>query len=141
MTKEQIPIIECTQYIPCNPCETSCPSGAITVGKPITNLPKLNPDKCTGCGICVACCPGLAIILLNMTFSETEALITAPYEDLPTPQVGDEVDAVNRYGEMLCKAKVVRIRNPKSFASTALVSITVPHQVAREVKGLIKVKT
>ncbi|HIE30570.1 TPA: FAD-dependent oxidoreductase [Candidatus Poribacteria bacterium] len=132
-----IPIIECTQYIPCNPCETSCPSHAIIVGKPITNLPKLDPDKCTGCGICIACCPGLAIVLLDMTFSDTESLVTIPYEYLPMPRVSDEVDAVNRYGETLCKAKVIRIRNPKSFAKTALVSIAVPKQVAIEVKGIM----
>ncbi|MFQ6042825.1 MAG: FAD-dependent oxidoreductase, partial [Candidatus Poribacteria bacterium] len=137
MSNKPIPIIECTQYIPCNPCETSCPSGAITVGKPITNQPKLDPDKCTGCGICVACCPGLAIVLLDMTFSDTEALVTIPYEYLPMPRVGDEVDAVNRYGETLCKAKVLRIRNPKSFAKTALVSIAAPKQVVIEVKGIV----
>jgi len=136
MSKGQIPMIECTQYIPCNPCETSCPAHAIIVGKPITNLPKFDPDKCTGCGMCVACCPGLAIVLLNMTFSNTEALVTIPYEYLPMPCVGDEVNAVNQHGETLCKAKVIRIRNPKSFAGTALVSIATPKQVAIEVKGL-----
>jgi len=136
-----IPIIECTQYIPCNPCETSCPSLAITVGKPITNLPKFNPDKCTGCGICVACCPGLAIILLDMTFSDTKALVTIPYEYLPMPQVEDEVDAVDRYGRKLCKTKVIKIRNPKSFVNTALVSIAVSKQFATEVKGLQIIQT
>lgn len=136
-----IPIIECTQYIPCNPCETSCPSHAIIVGKSITNLPKLDLDKCTGCGICVACCPGLAIVLLDMTFSKTEALVTIPYEYLPMPRVGDEVDAVNRHGETLCKAKVIRIRNPKIFADTALISIIVLKQFAMEVKGLHIIQT
>jgi len=136
MNKGQIPMIECTQYIPCNPCETSCPSHAIIVGNPITNLPKLDPDKCTGCGMCVACCPGLAIVLIDMTFSNTEALSTIPYEYLPMPRVGDEVNAVNQHGETLCKAKVIRSRNPKSFAGTALVSIAVPMQFAIEVKGL-----
>jgi Fe-S-cluster-containing hydrogenase component 2 len=141
MTKGPIPIIECAQYIPCNPCETSCPAHAIIVGKPITNLPKLNLNKCNGCGICVTCCPGLAIVLLDMTFSNTESLVTIPYEYLPMPQVGDEADAVSQHGETLCKAKVIRIRNPKSFAGTALVSIAVPKQVAVEVKGLKNTST
>jgi ferredoxin len=30
-------VIECIEGIPCNPCETSCPVGAITVGDEITN--------------------------------------------------------------------------------------------------------
>ena len=141
MTKRPIPIIECTQYIPCNPCETSCPSHAIIVGKPITNLPKLDPDKCTGCGMCVACCPGLAIVLLDMTFSTTGALVTIPYEYLPMPRIGNEVDAVNRYGKKHCKAEVIRIRNPKSFSGTALVSIAAPKKFAIEVKGLYITQT
>ena len=39
--KGSVACIECAQEIPCNPCEEACPYGAITVGKPITNLPKL----------------------------------------------------------------------------------------------------
>ena len=50
LIKGPIPVIECPEYIPCNPCETACPTHAITIGKPITNLPTLNVDKCTGCG-------------------------------------------------------------------------------------------
>jgi len=129
-------LIECGQHIPCNPCETSCPQKAITVGKPITNLPVLDADKCVGCGVCVAACPGLAIFLLDMTFSANEALVTIPSEYIPLPQKGDEVSAVDKTGQALCKAIVHRIQNPERFDKTALVSLIVPKRFARGVRGI-----
>lgn len=58
MKKGPVAVIECVQEIPCNPCENACPFGAIKIGDPITNLPVLDGEKCTGCGTCVAMCPG-----------------------------------------------------------------------------------
>ncbi len=65
-----VAIIECFQDIPCNPCEMKCPRNAIKVGIPITNLPELDEEKCSGCGLCVPWCPGLAIFILNYNFDE-----------------------------------------------------------------------
>ena len=42
--KGPVVVIECAENIPCNPCETSCPKGAISVGEPITNLPVVDPE-------------------------------------------------------------------------------------------------
>lgn len=136
LIKGPIPVIDCPERIPCNPCETACPTSAITIGKPIVNLPTLDVDKCTGCGLCVAYCPGLAIVLVDVAFSDCEALVTIPYEYLPLPQPGEYVNAVNRNGETLCRARVVRVRNPERFNRTALVSLAVPKNVVSEVKGL-----
>ena len=47
LTQKAVAIIECIEEIPCNPCETACPAGAIRVGTPITNLPALIPEKFT----------------------------------------------------------------------------------------------
>ena len=33
------PVIECTQNIPCNPCQDACPKGCISIGANITSLP------------------------------------------------------------------------------------------------------
>ena len=104
MRKGRVAVIECVQEIPCNPCEGICRFGAITVGEHITNLPVLDEEKCTGCGQCVANCPGLAIVIVNKAFSETEETVEFPFEYLPLPEKGSTVDAVNRAGENVTEA-------------------------------------
>ena len=51
-----VAVIECVQQIPCNPCEKACPFGAIEIGPDITQLPRLDLEKCRGCGICADLC-------------------------------------------------------------------------------------
>ena len=63
-------IIECYQQIPCNPCETSCPTHAITIGEDINQIPIIDFDKCTGCSICARVCPGLAISIVMIKDSK-----------------------------------------------------------------------
>ncbi len=128
LRKGPVAIIECIEEIPCNPCEASCPQGAITIGENITNLPKLDFEKCIACGMCIAACPGLAIYIKDYTYSETMALLSFPYEYYPLPQVGDTVQAVDRHGKYVCDAKVIRVRNPKSNDHTAIVTIEYPKE-------------
>lgn len=121
--KGPIAVIECIEEIPCNPCETSCPKGAIRVGKPITNLPLIDFAKCSGCGVCAAACPGLAIYIKDYCYSEDEALITFPYEYLPLPAVGDVVAAADRRGQQVCTGRIVKVLQTKMSNKTALVSM------------------
>lgn len=131
-----IAVIECVQEIPCNPCELACRQGAIVVGKPITNLPRFDPQRCTGCGLCVAQCPGLAIFLVHLHFSEEEALVTFPYEFLPRPSAGEQVDAVNRAGEVVCRGRVVKVWSAPAFDQTLVVTLAIPKAFAHEVRGM-----
>jgi Fe-S-cluster-containing hydrogenase component 2 len=121
-----IAVIECTEQIPCNPCETSCPKGAISVGNPITNLPVIDFEKCVGCGICVAKCPGIAIHLMDINYGENTALITFPYEYLPLPEVNDLVVLVDRNGNEICEGKVEKITGLKSYDLTKLIAVSFP---------------
>ncbi len=91
-------LIDCKEHIPCNPCQFACPTHAIVVGEDITELPHADPEKCVGCGACVAACPGQACFLIDPDFSESEATIDFPYEYLPLPPVGLEVEARNNLG-------------------------------------------
>jgi len=130
------PIIECIEAIPCNPCQTVCNRGVIRVGEPITNLPVLiDPDgSCSNCGECVAVCPGLAIFIVDKTFSDTMATIMLPYELLPLPVKGDAIIGINRAGKQICRGCVHKVRNAKSLDRTSLVSIAVPKEHAEEVR-------
>lgn len=120
-------VIECIEGIPCNPCETSCPVGAITVGDEITNLPVVDFEKCTGCGICVAACPGLAIYLKKYEFKEGLSYIAFPFEYLPLPPEGATVQMVDRYGEYVCDGTILRVVKIKRMDRTTVVHVSYPN--------------
>lgn len=131
----RVAIIECPEEIPCNPCETACPQGAIQVGKPITNLPVVDTRRCIGCGLCVVACPGLAIFLVDQDCNG-EAEVTFPYEFLPLPEPGQIVTAVNREGESLGQAQVKACWQPPGADGTHLVTIALPIALATEARGI-----
>ena len=135
LSKGPVAVIECIEEIPCNPCETVCKKKAIIVGKPITNLPRFLCDECDGCGKCLSICPGLAIFLVDNTFSESEASISIPYELLPLPEKGDLVDAIDRNGNIICEGRIVRVQNPKAFNHTAVVTFSVPKKYSEIVRN------
>ena len=138
--KGPIAVIECIEEIPCNPCETSCPRGSIRIGKPITNLPFIDFEKCSGCGICAAACPGLAIYIKDYNYSEEEALVTFPYEYLPLPEVGTAVTAADRKGQEVCPGRIVKVLQTKASNKTALVSMAYPKSFFEDVVTIKRIK-
>ncbi|MGI6118417.1 MAG: 4Fe-4S binding protein [Bilifractor sp.] len=138
--KGPVVVIECAEHIPCNPCATSCPQHAITVGEPITNLPSVDPEKCVGCGMCVAVCPGLAIFLLNAHFAEGRGSLTFAYEYLPVPKKGDIVRAVNRVGEYVCDAVVEKVVCVPAYDQTRVMTISFPVEYLEEVRAIERKK-
>ncbi len=140
LEKGLVVVIECTEEIPCNPCETVCKRGAIVVGEPITNLPRIDPEKCNGCGLCISICPGLAIFLIDAAYSEDEVAISFPHEYLSLSKEGDEVEAVNRKGGATCKGKILKVHNPKSYDHTPVVTIAVPKKYIHEVRGIKRLR-
>lgn len=129
------PVIECTQNIPCNPCQDACPKHCIRIGSNITALPSIDPEKkCTGCGMCVASCSGQAIFLVNEDCGDGTAEVTLPYEFLPLPQKGDKGVALNRKGEKICAAEVVHVRSAKAFDHTNLLTMKVPKEYAMKAR-------
>ena len=134
LEKGPVAVIECCQNIPCNPCETACKYGAITVGDPITNLPILDESKCIGCGVCITKCPGLAIFVVDK--SKEMARVSFPFEDLPLPETGETGRAVDRAGQYVCDAKVIRVNNAAANDCTPVVTIEVPKELGDDVRSI-----
>jgi len=135
LMKGPVAVIECLQEIPCNPCVKACPLGAIKV-ETLISLPELDENKCVGCGSCIPNCPGLAIFLVDYNFSEDEALISFPYEFLPSPEVGSIVDATDRSGKAITKGRVIKVLKNKKYDNTEIISIAVLKKYANEVRGI-----
>ena len=126
--------IECIEEIPCNPCETSCPQGALTVGNPITNLPVIDREKCTLCGLCIPACPGLAITIKSV--QGEVARIRFPWEYLPGPMAGQEVEMVDRSGQVLCAGRIIALGNPVRNNRTAVVTAEFPREFVEYVVSI-----
>ena len=134
LKKGPVVIVECFQEIPCNPCETSCPQKAIIVGDDINALPQVDYGKCNGCTICVSRCPGLAVFVVDASYSPAESTITMPYEFLPLPQKGETVEGLDREGRKCCQAKVIRVVNTKAQDKTPLVTLAIPKGKEKDVR-------
>ncbi len=131
---KRVPVVECFQEIPCNPCEASCPFDAITIGKDINARPSVDYSKCTGCGICALKCPGLAIFMITEDYSDSESLLEIPYEMLPIPRPGDIADGIDRDGNFVCEVKVLGVIKGKD--KTNLVRIIIPKEYADRVRSV-----
>ena len=131
------PVIECTQNIPCNPCQTVCPKGCISVGASITNLPTIDSSvKCSDCGMCVATCPGQAIFLVDESAGDGYATVALPYEFLPLPDAGQTVTALERNGAELGAAEVISVKTAKAMDRTSVVRIRIPQSWAMKARFL-----
>jgi sarcosine oxidase subunit alpha len=132
------PVIRCVQEIPCDPCIHICPKDMIQMPKDeIFGLPEVVKDECTGCNLCVAVCPGLAITLVDIRKEGPDGLVTVPFELLELKvKMGDEVGAVDMDGEFVTKAKVEKIIKRKAYDRTILVTLKVPKDKAIQVAGL-----
>ena len=125
------PVIECTQNIPCNPCQDACPKKCISIGSNITSLPIVVPDcDCINCGMCVASCSGQAIFLVDEDCGDGSATVTLPYEFLPLPVEGTKGIALGRDGKEVCKAEVASVKTSKAYDKTNLLTMRVPKEYA-----------
>ncbi|MFA7621249.1 MAG: 4Fe-4S binding protein [Aminobacteriaceae bacterium] len=118
-------VVECPQRIPCNPCHTSCPTGAIVAFADINDTPKVDWTKCTGCTLCVSACPGLACFVIDLTFSDDIALYKLPYEMLPLPVKGQKVQCLDREGNCVAEGTVENVTQPRKDR-THVVHVSAP---------------
>lgn len=136
MRGHRVAVVECSHELPCNPCETACKAGAITVGVPITNVPRLDAARCNGCGLCVVDCPGLAIFIIDLTRDDGRAELWLPHEFLPLPEKGETVLLRDRAGTVVGAGEVTRVRQAKRYDRTTVVQVLVPEDLAMIVRAI-----
>ena len=134
--KGPVVIVECFQEIPCDPCVKACNRGAITMSRDINDIPAVDWDKCNGCGLCISLCPGLAVFVVDKTYSDELALVKLPYEYIPVPYSGQFVTGLNRAGEALGSFEVIKVTSGGKKNMTFTVSLAVPTNLAMEIRDI-----
>jgi len=138
MTSGPVAIAECFQNIPCDPCYHSCKRQAIKAFKDLNDRPQIDHNQCNGCGMCLQRCPGMAIFVIDKNYSNTESLVKLPYEYLPLPLEEETVVAINRAGQRVGRAKVVKVQHGARFDGTSVVWLAVPQELVMEVRHFLR---
>ncbi len=107
-------LIDCLYGFACNPCEFSCPHGAITKTS-TSNVPHIDFDKCIGCMECVYQCPGLAIFGYNL--KKDWLFLPIEYE----AETESEVFLVDNNGNKLGEGVIEKILKKKNKTNIARV--------------------
>ena len=130
------PVIHCKQEIPCNPCSTVCPEGAIVMdGDPIKGRPKYT-GGCQGCMKCLTICPGLAITLVDFRKDKENPTVFLPYEIYNFPvSKGEKVDGVDVDGNVLGEFEVLGAKATKDSDRTQIVRVKASKDVAKKLVG------
>ncbi len=134
-----MPVLHCSQEIPCNPCTSVCPQRLLRIDDAdIRGLPRYlgspSGTTCVGCDRCVAICPGLAITLVDFRKDPEAPTVTLPMEfgsDRPAP--GARVVALDTDGKPLGETVVDAVRRSDR---TLLVKVRLPRAVAKLAAGL-----
>ncbi|MDY0199773.1 MAG: FAD-dependent oxidoreductase [Tenuifilaceae bacterium] len=123
--------IDCLYGFACNPCEFSCPHGAITKTSTST-VPHIDYDKCIGCMECVYQCPGLAIF--GYHYGKDWLFLPIEYE----VSEGSEVFLVNNKGEKVGEGILEKIlRKPNKTNVARVKSKNVHNDELLKVRGFI----
>lgn len=133
------PVFHCYQEVPCNPCTSVCPVGAIkTEDDKITGLPYMvDIELCTGCASCIAVCPGLSVTLVDYRDNSENPLVTISYEIWREHvKIGQKVPVTDIDGGILGYYPVEKVSTRKKYPGTLLVKVSVDKAIAKSVAGI-----
>jgi len=130
LARGPVVVVECVERIPCNPCVAACAKGPITMEGDINAPPRVDAERCDGCGVCISACPGLAIFIVDGSRGDGRASVMMPHEFRPLPKVGETVTALDREGREVCDAVVTRVLSAKALDRTPIVTLDVPAEHA-----------
>ncbi len=71
---------------------------------------------------------------MNEDMGDGTAQVTLPYEFYPLPEKGATGKALDRSGQVVCDAEVVKVMNPKAFDHTALLTMSVPKEFVHQAR-------
>jgi len=135
-----IPVIHCTQEIPCDPCTALCINGLISLRRDdIRSVPTFvgNNYSCAACERCVAGCPGLAITLVDYRFNPDYPYVSIPFEfEKEAVLSSDLVTVIDTEGYALGDAEVINVHSIPTSDATFIVQVQVPKAIARDIAGL-----
>jgi ferredoxin len=143
--KRIVASVECFEEIPCRACQTACPEEAILIGRVprLADVPILTEDKCTACGICVSACPSSAIVMLQEEPEKSVSKLVLPWRGARPWRVGEFASLLNRRGETLGSARVIKaseIADVQTSGKVQQVEVEVPTHLVWEARGLKTMK-
>ncbi|HPH96785.1 MAG TPA: FAD-dependent oxidoreductase [Anaerolineaceae bacterium] len=135
-----LPVIHCTQEIPCDPCSSICPKALIFINRDdIRSTPAFIGayEQCAGCEKCVTICPGLAITLVDYRKDADHPIVSIPYEfERGTINEGDLITVTNTVGDPIAELPVVKVTALKANDRTIVVKVRAPHDIAKQIAGI-----
>ena len=70
------------------------------------------------------------------TYSENEGLIKLPYEYLPVPDINTQVTALDRSGQVVGTARVVKVQRIKGQERTPVIWLAVPKELVMSIRNI-----
>lgn len=141
LAEGMMPIIHCSQEIPCNPCAGLCPNGLIIVDRrDIRSVPTFigNNFCCAGCERCIVGCPGLAITLVDYTLNPDHPIVSIPYEfTRDVISAKDIVTVLDTQGEKLGDLEVIDVHSIPTSDCTMVVQVAADRDIAPRIAGIL----